>query len=225
MRKLGVLFFGVVLSLTLAACGSNPEALEIDDKDDATVNEESQKDVKGKKDEYVDGPLTEVGQKAKGQDGSVIELIRMMSVNEAIDMDPIEVTIKDIKLLEMSNIDEERKEYLQIFVEKEITDPTNYIQISYIAENKTDENVGWSGMSHIVLSNGEQIEISSNTLSEGSESDPDFYGKVKKESYIGVPFQGEPGELESIKIVVGSSYNSDDYKAITKEKQVTYEFD
>lgn len=225
LKKITLAVTSLILIAGLSACGASESNNVTTEKEKTEQSAPKEKEVKEKKskDDFVDGPLTEIGQKALGSDKSIVELMNITTVNEKISVNPIEVTIKDIKLLQMSNIDEEQMEYFQLFTEKSISDPLNYIQITYEVENLKDENVGWNGFTHLVLNNGEQIKVNSNNILE--DLDSEFYGKVKKESYIGVPYEGDTESINSIKLIVGHSFDLEDYMTITKDVEVTYEFD
>ncbi|MEK4404385.1 hypothetical protein MKZ26_08030 [Sporosarcina sp. FSL K6-6792] len=226
MKKLMLLMLTMILAGILVACGNDENTSPSNDAEKPKeIPVTKEKDDKKKGNSYTDGPLTEIGQMAIEEDGTKAELMNIINVNEKVDMAPIEVAIQSIKLLQKTDVGEEQLERIQLFSEKLISDPVNYVQIIYSAENTIAEDANWTGITHLILSNGEQINVVSNNFLGGMDFDSTFYGEVKKDGLLGIPYQGNPEDIKSVKIVFGSSVNPESYREITAEKQVTYEFD
>lgn len=195
MRKVGALFFGFALTFLLAGCGNNsvpPETSNENDKNDAIVNEES-KDVQEEKveDVYSDGPLTEIGQWAKEDDGTKVTLKKMVKLNKALDLNPVEMTIQDVKLLERTG-----GEY-----------DGNVIQVQYTVENLSETEIMFHGIKVITTNTKRQIDVMQEDTSASAESG-EYYGAVKKDGFIVVPYPEESfEELTSVKLITGDVWD------------------
>src|SRR5699024_10643433 len=102
---------------------------------------------------------TEVGQVIKDKElKATVELMKIIETNDTIDLDPIKITLEDIKIINMSDIrNSEFKSYLSQFTDKE---EFNYFQINYSMENTSDDDVELhSPIDYIVLDSGEQIDV------------------------------------------------------------------
>lgn len=116
MKKSIVMLAGLTLvfSIFLTGCSST--------KDDTSKpsNETKNSESDSKKDEnYVkDGTLTEVGQWTK-KDAGKIKLKKITVSNTLFDLDPIKMTITDIKLLEFYDLSDSLKEFYKESTGKE----------------------------------------------------------------------------------------------------------
>lgn len=228
MKK--VLFVFVVAFLVMAGCSSEDSAAPKEEskpekvKQEEVEKEQSEKDEKKEETDNEDGILTKVGQTTvDDRIGATVELLAIKEINETIDLSPIELTIKDIKVLRMTGI--KNKEFLNQL--KHFTDKTEieYIQIQYEIENTKDTNVRLNlPIEAVVLNTGEQIE----SVDKDLTGDPNFaktlYGKAKNESRVGLLIDdSNPEDISEIKIVTGRIDDAETMRALVDEKTFTYQ--
>lgn len=230
MRKLLFILVSVIL---LAACGydnktvsDNEEKLptQVETTEDNEMKEETENN-KEAKEESSEGELLEVGQVR--YDSSVkasVELMAINEINETIDLDPMKLTIKSIKIVKYSEVEEELalNEVENILGERR--DPFYAIQMIYNMENTVENNVEFSmPIKYVVLNTGEQIEVMNNDLAWDKNNGGVFYGKVKKESFfIALIESSKVEDISSIKIVTGNLWDEND-DLISSEVEKTYE--
>lgn len=100
----------------------------------------------------------------------------------------------------------------------------NYMQINYSLENTSEDNLTINFPIYtLVLNTGEQIEVMNNDIILDQNNGGDFFGKVKKESVIGVIMESDPSEVKTVKIITDSIFDKE-YNTIVEPKEVTYEF-
>lgn len=209
-RFLFVLFLALILFLT--ACGETQES-ENDNPDSEEQPEEVEK-TESKK-EAEDGELTEIGQKIDDPNtGSTIELIAMKEINETIDLNPIKLTIDDIKIISMSDIkNNDFKSYISQFTDKE---EFEYIQIKYSMENTVEENIElYTPIKYLVLNTGEQIDVMVKDIMLDPNNGGDFFGKVTKETGISAIIEdSDVNNIESIKLITGDVWEKNGERLI-----------
>src|SRR5699024_441080 len=153
--------------------------------------------------------LTKVGQVIKDKDmGATVELLKIIETNETLDLDPIKLTLEDIKIINMSDIKKsEFKDYLSQFTDEEEFD---YIQINYSMENTVDENIElYSPIEYIALDSGEQIDVMMEDVRLDHDNGGEFFGKVTKESGIFVIIESSRVEdINSIKLITGDVWEA-----------------
>ncbi|QCU17523.1 hypothetical protein BPGQ101_01055 [Bacillus altitudinis] len=187
-------------------------------KNTATTEESNKnKERETKQGEYVEGPLTKIGQKNKGEDNEIYELKNIKVVDETTDLDPLSITIKDVKILSISNISDDLLESYQQGLKLKLKNPVNYIQISFSAENKGKIDLLWPQISHIILNTKEQVNAKENQLLESGEWE--LYSGAKKDITQGIPFESDPKEIKEITFVFDSSVGNG--TTITPEEKVT----
>lgn len=208
-------------------------------EDQTTVKEvdpskAEQKEVSNKKEEVSEPVtdengqvlLTEVGQKVKEEDGTSVELLKIKEINQSVDIAPVKVVVTNMKVIQLTDIHPDNTDYLLQFMNaSELPEKLNYIQINYTAENTSDKNIGWNGISTIVTNTGEQLDAMGNDfIWEENGFDSTFYGKTKHEGTIGVFTTSNVDELKSLKFIISSSYDEDTYEDITSEQQAEFGF-
>ncbi|MEE3679101.1 hypothetical protein V2J31_15935 [Bacillus safensis] len=190
-------------------------------KNTATTEESNKnKERETKQGEYVDGPLTKVGQKNKGENNEIYELKNIKVVDETTDLDPLSITIKDVKILSISNISDDLLESYQQGLKLKLKNPVNYIQISFSAENKGKIDLLWPQISHVILNTKEQVNAKENQLLESGEWE--LYSGAKKDITQGIPFESDPKEIKEITFVFDSSVGNG--TTVTPEKKVKVTF-
>ena len=229
MRKY---LFLLMAALVLVACG-NEESSKEDNKskenEEVTANNESNsKDNESETNDETnnnDGILSNVGDVYKDKElGATVELVATKKVDETIDLDPIKLHIKDIKIINMSNIkSRDTKEVIKQFTDKEEFD---YIQITYEMENTVDDNVYFDfPIEHVVLNTGEQIDVMMNDFIIDHNNGGDFYGKVTKNSLVSVIMNSTiPKDIESIKLITGEVWD-EEYNSLSDKVEVEYSID
>jgi hypothetical protein len=223
-------FGGLILStgLILSGCGGSDETTSVSEEKEEPKSAE-QKEVKNEipkpeKDEAGNTILDVVGQKAESPEVTA-ELIKIKEVNETLDIAPLTVKVKNIKLLKLSNMTEDYKEGLKLAADTDtIGDEVTYLQIAYEAENKEEKNIEWYDLMNVVTDKGEQIDAQmKDFLTDDSELDSEFLGKVKKEYTDGLILKN--GDINKVKLIFGSTTDSTSYEDITPEQQVEYSFE
>jgi hypothetical protein len=219
-----ILLSGVVVGGLLTGCSSNEEAST--EKTEET-KPAKQEDLikKPKKDENGNFILEEVGQKAKSEQATA-ELLKIKKVNETVDIAPLKVTVKDIKVIKLTDINSDMAEMIGFNTDTQV-DPKKgftYVQISYDAENTEEKNIDWYDLMNVVTDKGEQIDGQlKDFIIDDSDSDSQFLGKVKKEFTDG--FILKDGDINKVKLVFGYTQDIDnEYAEITPQQTVEYTF-
>lgn len=218
-----VLSIGTLSALLLTACGGQEQS-SAEPKEDPKPAE--QKEAKNEEPEKTDSGkvvFTEAGQKDDVEFGT-LELLKIKNVNETVEVAPLKITVKDIKLFKVTNMDEEWKKEIEMYNDNQpIGDELVYIQVMYDAENLEEKNVGWNSLMNVVTDTGQQIDVAMNDMIyTDADMDTDFLGKVKKEFTDG--FIVKDANVSKLKFIWGSSYDADSYEDITGEQQVEYQF-
>ncbi|MBU8576042.1 hypothetical protein [Bacillus pumilus] len=212
MKKEKLLFLLIFCLVFIGACGNNDTAgTEKSDKD-------KQKDTM--QEEYVEGPLTKVGQKKKGEDGQLYELKKIKVVDQTTDLDPLIVTIQDVKIFSITNISNDLLESYQEGIKLKLKDPINYIQISYSAENKGKIDLLWPQISHIILNTKEQVNAKENNIVESGEWD--LFAGAKKDITQGIIFESDPKDIKEITFVLNDSIGNGAVVTPKKKVKVTF---
>jgi major membrane immunogen (membrane-anchored lipoprotein) len=219
-KWLGVL----LLAALLTACGNSEETSSSEPKEEAKPAE--QKEVSNEEPETQENGkvvFTEAGQKGDTETGT-LELLKIKNVNETINIAPITVTVKDIKLFKLTNMSEETKTEFEIYNDSQpIGDELFYVQVLYDAENTEEKNIGWYDLMNVVTDKGQQIDAMVNDMIyTDTDGDSEFLGKVKKE--FGDGFIVKDADITTLKLIFGSSFDVDTYEDITAEQQVEYSF-
>lgn len=217
-----MLFMMVVL---VVGCGSNGQVGA--DKDNTPAKPAKQKDVSNppepQKDENGNYNLTVVGQKIKAY-GGVVELKKIKEINENVDITPIKVTVKNIKVFNWKGADDQvRHDIASLSGVPAIPDDFNYIQVILETENTQDKNIDFPGLEKVVLNTGEQLDADANDFIIGNDdTDTVFNGKVKKEMVIGLYTKSKPEDIKSVKLIFYPTTDSSTYETIKGEQQVEY---
>lgn len=227
-KFLKILTSSLIVGGLLAGCGSNSDssnsAAEIKEEPKASEQQPLKNNVpKPEKDESGNYILKVPGQKVK-EDGATAELLKIKKVNETVDISPLKVTIEDIKVIKLTDLDEEFAEGLEWMADTKINpEETSYVQVNYTAENTSDSNIEWYDIMNVVTDKGEQIDGQlKDFISGDGDSDSQFIGKVKKEYTDGFVLKNE--DINSVKLVFGYT-EDEDYNEITPEQTVEYTFE
>ncbi|EZH67935.1 hypothetical protein DH09_08445 [Bacillaceae bacterium JMAK1] len=185
--------------------------------DFADFNDEDISDVE----ETSNNVLTEVGDSIETDEGT-ITLKNIKNTQEPYNHGQLEITIEDIKVFERTEIPETYLSYAQDFSNQQLNDSYNYIQVAYSAKNNDESLINWRGFEKVVLSNGQQIDVSFDSYRDGREWGSEFYGGVIKDEHFSVIFDGSSEDIDLIKLVLSDSYDSD-YRTVTDSTEIDYE--
>ncbi|PFK42059.1 hypothetical protein COJ23_26505 [Priestia megaterium] len=221
LKALGLI---VLAGGILTACSEEKASTE--KKEEATPAEQKEVSNKPKEDENGNVTLTEVGQSTKDDDGTKAELMKIKTINQTVDISPVKLTVKDMKVIQLSNIGSDYNELLTQYTNgKKLPKKLNYIQIQYTAENTVEKNIGWNGIDKIVTNTGEQLDAAnSDFIWEENGFDGTFYGKTKHEGIVGILTDSNPKDLQSLKFIISSSFDPDSYEDITIPQQTEFKF-
>lgn len=221
LKALGLI---VLAGGILTACSEEKASTE--KKEEATPAEQKEVSNKPKEDENGNVTLTEVGQSTKDDDGTKAELMKIKTVNQTVDISPVKLTVKDMKVIQLSNIGSDYNELLTQYTNgKKLPKKLNYIQIQYTAENTEEKNIGWNGIDKIVTNTGEQLDAAnSDFIWEENGFDGTFYGETKHEGIVGILTDSNPKDLQSLKFIISSSFDPDSYEDITIPQQTEFKF-
>ena len=221
LKALGLI---VLAGGILTACSEEKASTE--KKEEATPAEQKEVSNKPKEDENGNVTLTEMGQSTKDDDGTKAELMKIKTVNQTVDISPVKLTVKDMKVIQLSNIGSDYNELLTQYTNgKKLPKKLNYIQIQYTAENTEEKNIGWNGIDKIVTNTGEKLDAAnSDFIWEENGFDGTFYGKTKHEGIVGILTDSNPKDLQSLKFIISSSFDPDSYEDITIPQQTEFKF-
>lgn len=231
MKRLFTLMAIGLLTIALVACGSeeSSSSSEGDTKAKEEPKAAEQKEVSNdvpepEKDESGNTILEVVGQKAES-DEVTAELLKIKAVNETLEVAPLTVTIKDIKVIKLNNMSEDFKLNLELNAMLDsVPDEVTYVQINYAAENKEEKNIEWYDLMNVVTDKGEQIDGQlKDFIVDDADMDSQFLGKVKKDFTDG--FILKDGDINKVKLIFGYTMDADSYEDITPEQQVEYTFE
>ncbi|QNP15606.1 hypothetical protein H9S87_13870 [Bacillus pumilus] len=212
--KKGKLLFLVIFCLAfLGGCGNNNSA-------GTEEKETEEKQETPKQEDFTEGLMTKVGQKKKGEDGEIYNLKKIKVVDQTTDIDPLSVTIHDIKILSITNISNDLLESYQEGIKLKLKDPINYIQIYYSAENKGKVDLLWPQISHVILNTKEQVNAKENGIIDSGEWD--LFSGAKKDITQGIPIESDPKDIKEITFVFDSSVGNG--TTITPEKKIKVTF-
>lgn len=229
MKKFLTVASASVLALSLTACGeedtssSNVEE-PVEEAAPAEQKEVSNGVPEPKEDENGRIVLDTAGQTVEDEGFGTVELLKIKQVNETININPLVVTVQDIKLFKVTNPTDEAKEMINLFANQEVGDSFTYFQINYNAENTEEKNIDWYDLMNVVTDKGQQIDGQmTDFISDEGDADSQFLGKVKKEYTDGFIVNDE--DINKVKLIFGYTIDSSTYENITEEQQVEYTFD
>lgn len=224
----GAMFIGL-----LGGCSSNEKSnekpgkaevtqtttgAESKSKQDSKEDKASTSTEKAKNGFVKNGILTTPGEWTLEDDGSKVTLIKIIEPNKEIDAKPMNLKIKNIKLLERTNISQTTQEDIKWLFDKTISKKLNTIQFSYDVENTSDKDISFFAFDKITTNTKLQIDGMQNLI---SNSDPQEYmGKVKTEGVLVVPyFKDNFDDLNELNILTGEVYDTND-TSITYHKPI-----
>ena len=154
------------------------------------------------------------------------EVVSIIAKDQKYDVNPINVNVQEVSFKKASNVSEEEQGHISYLAEKEVGSEFNYLYVSYNAENTSDEDYEFSGISQVVLfANGKQevLERSLDFIDYDEDHDGAYYGKVNKDGEVGFVIDADPSQIEKVRLVIGDSMKSDTYDGGTDEQIVEFD--
>ena len=160
------------------------------------------------------------------QSEKTIEVVSVIAKDQKYDVNPINVNVQEVSFKKASNVSEEEQGNISYRAEKEVGSEFNYLYVSYNAENTSDEDYNFSGISQVVLfANGKQevLESSLDFIDYDEDQDGSYYGKVNKDGEVGFVINADPSKIEKVRLVIGGSMKTDTYDGGTDEQIVEFD--
>jgi hypothetical protein len=187
-----VLFSGLLLGGLLAGCGNGQK--------NGTATDTNQPAAQSSQDENKN--LNQIGQKVKNEQGTA-ELVKYKKVNSTVDLKPIKVLIKDIKVIKLTNINPQWLEEISNMTDKlRVKGAVYYIQVQLSIENTTNRHVMFNSLSKIVTDQGEELDPHLNILA--SNYNHDIIGKGTQDDIYGICLGGGKQDINKVTIVFNS---------------------
>lgn len=210
MKRIVIFMF---LILLLVACNDNGS--EVSDTYEKNNQETQESGYK---------ILTKVGDKINNPHPGVgsAELVGIKEINETIDLDPIRLTIINIKFIHMEDVNNAA----ELFWNEKLANKTSfdYVQILYEIENTQEINVSLNyPITAIVLDTGEQIDSFESDIALDPNFGKTMYGKSKNQSHVALIMESNPEKVSEIKVVTGEIYHADTYDTLAKEQSFVFE--
>lgn len=226
MKKTKLVLF-LCFMVFLTACGNttssngsaNANKEESSKKD---TSQETSKETSKKENKPTSGLLTEIGQWKKDENGSTLTLKKINNKETEIDLKPIKMKIKDVKVFEYTDL--EAQDELLLSDNNYKKDKYHRIQITYTTENTSDKNIFFTGVDVITTNTKKQIEVSNSNLTSESGVGS-FYGKVENEGMVLVPlFVDDVSDLSSITLHLSEVYLDDELELLHDGSKVKFDF-
>lgn len=218
---------GLLAGGILAGCSSEETGTTDEPKEEPKAAEQKAKNAsEPKKDEAGNTILEEPGQAAES-DHFNAELLKIAKVNETVDVAPLKITVNDIKLIKLTDVDPTFAEEVAWSMDGDaavLEKGFSYLQITYSAENTEEQNIEWYDLMNIITDKGEQIDGQlKDFYVDDADMDSEFIGKVKKD--FTDTFVVKDEDISKVKLVFGNTMNADTYDDITGEQTVEYTFE
>ncbi|MFB7033372.1 hypothetical protein ACFCVS_02490 [Bacillus altitudinis] len=211
----------------LTACGnttsSNGSAnANKEESSKKETSQETSKETSKKENKPTSGLLTEIGQWKKDENGSTLTLKKINNKETEIDLKPIKMKIKDVKVFEYTDL--EAQDELLLSDNNYKKDKYHRIQITYTTENTSDKNIFFTGVDVITTNTKKQIEVSNSNLTSETGVGS-FYGKVENEGMVLVPlFVDDVSDLSSITLHLSEVYLDDELELLHDGSKVKFDF-
>ncbi|WP_408008364.1 DUF4352 domain-containing protein [Pseudalkalibacillus sp. A8] len=213
MKHLWFLFFAATILLT--GCMNDDgkaDSSNVKPEEKAIIEEKDENDaVRKKQDPFIKNPqapndqeLTEVGKTHRDQDG-VIKLLAISSEDKHVSIGPIEVTIKEAKLLNYSP-SPDLIDFFHGYTHQESN--FNYVKLRIVVENTSDETLNFAPVSHLETNEGEQTSFEDDFYLEKLYGD--YAPGEKRYGQLGfILEQTKPENLTSIEITTSDIFKNE----------------
>jgi hypothetical protein len=216
----------LLAGILLTGCGSAEETSGTKEEPKQSEQKPKNEPSKPKKDENGNTELLEVGQKAESEAANA-ELLKIKQVNETVNVAPLKIVVKDIKVIKLTDVQAEFAEnvsYLTDIPVEQLKKGFSYVQVQYSAENTEERNVSWYDLMNVITDKGEQIDGQvKDFIYDDAESESEFIGKVKKDYKDAFVIKNE--DIGKVKLVFGYTEDAGTYEEITPEQTVEYTFE
>ncbi|MCY7578705.1 hypothetical protein [Bacillus altitudinis] len=226
MKKTKLVLF-LCFMVLLTACGnttsSNGSAnANKEESSKKETSQETSKETSKKENKPTSGLLTEIGQWKKDENGSTLTLKKINNKETEIDLKPIKMKIKDVKVFEYTDL--EAQDELLLSDNNYKKDKYHRIQITYTTENTSDKNIFFTGVDVITTNTKKQIDVSNSNLTSETGVGS-FYGKVENEGMVLVPlFVDDVSDLSSITLHLSEVYLDDELELLHDGSKVKFDF-
>ena len=155
------------------------------------------------------GANAEETEAAEDQLEQKVEVLREIAKDKAYDANPIKFNIEEISFKKVSNVSVDEQDRISMYTEKEVGAEFEYLYIKSHAENTSDEDYSFQNIQEVtVFANGKQETVDSlnyDFIDYDEGEDDNYYGKVNKESEVGVIFNTPIEDIEKIRIQISPS--------------------
>lgn len=216
MKKFLVLLFALVLSVGLAACGSegsDSEAGTNNNDNSADENENVEQDDNESKDEGSENEdKADDGNVQESEIGKMTITYKNKELEENAESGPITLSVSALQVGEL----EVAEDYKEIFDNK---DKLTAITMELKAENSSDDTVGiYPDQATITTDAGDQVDAD---VFLSDQVGGDFIGKVKKEGSVYFFVDTPAEEIGQINLIVDGAHD-EDYESIGDQIKMSF---
>ncbi|WP_176294598.1 hypothetical protein [Planococcus glaciei] len=173
---------------------------------------------------------TETEATEEEQPEQTFEVLKMVAENKKYETKPINVTLEEVSFKKAMNVSEDQQfDINNMYTDEPIGEEFNYFYIKYNAENTSDQDVSFSGISEIVLfADGKQEKIDvaydwKDFINSDEAQDPDYYGAISKVGEVGVVIKTDPSKVEKVRVVLSESIATDSYETLSEAQSIEFE--
>lgn len=173
---------------------------------------------------------TETEATEEEQPKQTFEVLKMVAENKKYETKPINVTLEEVSFKKAMNVSEDQQfDINNMYTDEPIDEEFNYFYIKYNAENTSDQDVSFSGISEIVLfADGKQEKIDvaydwKDFINSDEAQDPDYYGAISKVGEVGVVIKTDPSKVEKVRVVLSESIATDSYETLSEAQSIEFE--
>lgn len=203
MRKITLLLFAIIFSLTLVACGgedtsgdSNNEGTN--DTEERTNEETSEENEDSDQEENAESESAE-GEVEETEVGKRTVVKQKKDLNEVFSSGPIEITISAIQLLEI----EPKEEFIDIFDGKE---KVTAVTVEMKVENTSEEDISiYPDQATLTTDAGDQVDAD---MFFSDSVGGEFFGPTNKEGNVVFLLDTDPSEINSINVIVNGAHDA-----------------
>ncbi|AWI37922.1 hypothetical protein BA81_12525 [Bacillus safensis FO-36b] len=212
MGKKTLFVICLLLFVLIAGCNSTKTTDEPSANSQEKVSEKRQKETNEEQtnDSYKDD-----------ETGELFNYLKSQEKIESQKMGPLNINFEHVNIMKLSNIPDDRLSDYQSLTDIELSNPFHFIDIKFSVENTDKETMNFSGISHLILDNKEQIKVSSNNLYTDIEQyDMKLFGNAKRDYQIAVPIESDVSKIKSVRIVMSAPFD-ENLNSVSKPKELT----
>ncbi|MED1201699.1 hypothetical protein [Heyndrickxia acidicola] len=214
MNKLvKVLFSGLLAGGLLAGCGNGQQG--------GAAKNINPSAGQSSQDENKD--LNQIGQKVKNEQGTE-ELVKYKKVNSTVDLNPIKVNVKDIKIIKLTDINPQWLEEISNMTDKlRVKGAVYYVQVRLSIENTTNKHLTFNSLSQIETDQGEDLDTHLNILP--SNYNHDITGKGTQDDIYGICLGGGKQDIHKVTLVFDAVKDASTNKILHPEAKTNIKID